>query len=172
MTYLYSVLALVLAGARGYAGPDTHHMWVLGPRGVHIYSADGATLVTSIANTGFCQTATSQGTTTQNCAFKDAKFDGEQYVWATNTQNGSFVEMFNAKTGAHSKVHTTCGFPWTLDVAPHRDEVWVHCWSPDAVDGDTGHLDTFSTTDMALDHKQARQPVAPPHQRTRTSRRT
>lgn len=154
---LYFTLALVsittAAAATTYDGPASDQMWVLGARGVHIYNADGSTLQTTMANTDICQAATSRGTTTQNCGFKDAKFDGK-YVWATNTQGGSFVEMFTAKTGAHTKVHSTCGFPWTLDVAPHRDEVWVHCWSPVSEDGDTGHLDTFSKTDPEFNHKQ------------------
>ena len=38
----------------------------------------------------------------------------------------------------------TCGSPWSLEYHPVRDELWVHCWAPDAAEGDTGHVDVFS----------------------------
>lgn len=75
-------------------------------------------------------------------------------MWASNTQGGSFVEVFNAKTGAHVKSQPTCGFPWDVDNAPHRDEVWVHCWSPEGDEGDTGHVDVYSTTDINKEFAQ------------------
>lgn len=145
---MLSLLALPL----GSVMPDT--MWVLGPKGLDIYNADGTNLVSSIENTELCLNVSSRGTYSQNCGFRDAKYDHEHgHVWATNTQGGDFVELFDT-TGSHLRTYDTCGSPWTLDIYPPQEEVWVHCWSPDEDEGDMGHVDIFSMSDLDAQHDQ------------------
>jgi len=129
-------------------------MWVFGKTGVMIYSDDGKDLLKSNANTEICEEASSRGVTSNNCGFKGVVSDGNNYIWATNTQGGSFVEVFSIESGAHVASLPTCGFVWNIDFHPLRNEIWVQCWSPNAEAGDEGHVDVFSASALSLDNRQ------------------
>jgi len=88
------------------------------------------------------------------CAWKGVVSDGSNNVWATNTNAGSFVEVFDIDRGLLVATFPTCEFPWNIDFNPLRSEVWVHCWSPNEKLGDDGHIDVFSTATTSLDMKQ------------------
>jgi len=92
--------------------------------------------------------------TSASCGFKDAVSDGQKYVFASNTQSGSFVEVFSIASGMHVGSIPTCNFPYYLSAATYREEVWVHCWSPEDEQGDEGHVDIFSSGALGLDHRQ------------------
>jgi len=139
--------------------PDvTNAFWVFAPDGVKIYSPDGSELIKHLHNTEICLEADScrRGvcTTYDTCSFYTAATDGEKYVFATNSRAGGFVEIFSLQGGLHLGSMPTCNFPYFLDYSPHREEVWVHCWSPGDEYGDTGHVDTFSKNAFGLDHTQ------------------
>jgi len=120
-----------------------------------MYTENGD-LVKRLASEEFCLPGTDRNTgeIVNNCGFKGVVSDGENYVFATNTNGGAFVEVFSIDTGIHVASLPTCGFPWKIDYHPLRKEVWSHCWSPDAIDGDEGHIDVFSATSLSLDINQ------------------
>jgi len=91
--------------------------------------------------------------------------DGRKYVFASNTAGSahSSIQAFSMETGMFIGDLETCGFPYSVEYAPHREEVWTHCWSPDHEEGsrardghpgDEGHIDVFSTNALGLDHEQ------------------
>ena len=90
---------------------------------------------------------------TQNCGFRDVKSDGHKFVMASNSQAGSWIEFFSITTGLHVASVPTCASPYLLDYAPHREELWVHCWTSDDEDK-PGHIDIISTAALGLDHKE------------------
>jgi len=143
------------SGEPWYAGATvdlTNAFWNFGADGVRVYGVEG-TLRLHLKNTDICLKAVSRGVTSQNCGFRDAKPAG-RFVIATNTQGGSFVEVFSVEHGRHVGSIPTCNSPYFIDYAPHREEAWVHCWSPNAAKSDVGHLDIFSMNALGLDHMQ------------------
>ena len=89
----------------------------------------------------------------QDCGFRDVKSDGHKFVMASNSQAGSWIEFFSITTGLHVASVPTCASPYLLDYAPHREELWVHCWTSDDEDK-PGHIDIISTAALGLDHKE------------------
>ena len=95
----------------------------------------------SIPNTEICQAREScsgSGTsrtcsTTNACNYYRVTSDGRKNVYATLTGDSSFsaVQAFSMETGMHVGDLETCGFPYNIEYAPHREEIWTHCWSPD-----------------------------------------
>ena len=132
----------------------TNAIWVFAPDGVKMFSPDG-TEIKSLPHTQVCKLseATSRGGPSQNCGFRDVKSDGHKFVMASNSQAGSWIEFFSITTGLHVASVPTCASPYLLDYAPHREELWVHCWTSDDEDK-PGHIDIISTAALGLDHKE------------------
>ena len=63
---------------------------------------------------------------TQNCGFKDAVSAGHKHVFASNTQGGSFIEVFSIMKGVHVASVPTCGFPYLLDYVRRRAQNMTH----------------------------------------------
>jgi len=131
-------------------------MWVFGTEGIFIYNEDGSELKKHLPASEICLPITDDetGEISHSCGWRGVVSDGANNVWATNTNAGSFVEVFNMDRGMHVATLPTCGFPWNIDFNPLRSEVWVHCWSPKPELGDEGHIDVFSTASVSLDMKQ------------------
>jgi len=131
-------------------------MWVFGTQGIFIYNEDGSELKKHLPAEKICLPITDEdtGEVSHSCAWRGVVSDGANNVWATNTNAGSFVEVFNIDRGIHVATLPTCGFPWNIDFNPLRSEVWVHCWSPKPELGDTGHIDVFSTASVSLNLDQ------------------
>ena len=95
----------------------------------------------SIPNTEICQARESCSgsgssrtcSTTNACKYYRVTSDGRKNVYATLTGDSSFsaVQAFSMETGMHVGDLETCGFPYNIEYAPHREEIWTHCWSPD-----------------------------------------
>jgi len=131
-------------------------MWVFGTQGIFIYNEDGSELKKHLPAEEICLPITDDetGEKSNSCAWRGVVSDGSNNVWATNTNAGSFVEVFNVDKGMHVATLPTCGFPWNIDFNPLRREIWVHCWSPKPENGDEGQIDVFSTASVSLDMKQ------------------
>ena len=115
-----------------HGGPYYPAFWNFSPAGLSIYSVEG-NLMKSIPNTEICQNRTSRGKVTSDCNYYRVTSDGRKNVYATLTGDSSFsaVQAFSMETGMHVGDLETCGFPYNIEYAPHREEVWTHCWSPD-----------------------------------------
>jgi len=140
-----------------YHQPDlSPAMWVFGTDGIFIYNEDGSELKKHLPAEEICLPITDDetGETSHSCGWRGVVSDGSNNVWATNTNGGSFVEVFNVDKGMHVATLPTCGFPWNIDFNPLRSEVWVQCWSPKPENGDEGQIDVFSTASVSLDMKQ------------------
>ena len=135
------VLALLMFRHRwfgNHGGPYYPAFWNFSPAGLSIYSVEGD-LMKSIPNTEICQTREScprgggNCTMTSSCNYYRATSDGRKNVYATVTGDNSFgaVQGFSMETGMHVGNLETCGFPYNIEYAPHREEIWTHCWSPD-----------------------------------------
>lgn len=111
-------------------------VWTFGNNGVSIYSIDGEKLIKRLSNDEICEG--------ENCAFREAISDGSRHVYASNSLKNGTIDVFSVATGDFVNSLDTCGSPWSLEYHPVRDELWVHCWAPDAAQGDTGHVDVFS----------------------------
>jgi len=131
-------------------------MWVFGTAGIFIYNADGSELKKHLPAEEICLPLVDADTnvTSHACAWRGVVSDGANNVWATNTNAGSFVEVFNVDKGMHVATLPTCGFPWNIDFNPLRNEVWVQCWSPKPEQGDDGQIDVFSTASVSLEMTQ------------------
>ena len=143
----------------------TNAIWVFAPDGVKMFSPDG-TEIKSLPHTQVCKLSepSSKGGgrrlqgggssgPSQDCGFRDVKSDGHKFVMASNSQAGSWIEFFSITTGLHVASVPTCASPYLLDYAPHREELWVHCWTSDDEDK-PGHIDIISTAALGLDHKE------------------
>lgn len=124
---------------REFLGPS---VWAFGNSGVSIYTIDGSKELKQLKNTDICK-LTDRG---QDCGFKGVVSDGKRYVFASNWQGNSTIDVFSMNTGDFVASLPTCGNPWDVDYHPVRDEVWVHCWGPDEAEGDVGHVDVFSAS--------------------------
>ena len=121
-----------------HGGPYYPAFWNFGPAGVSIYSVDGD-LMKHLPNTDICETRENcpRGggacTTTNDCKYQRATSDGRKNVYATITGSSSFsaIQAFSMETGMKVGDLETCGFPYNIEYAPHREEIWTHCWSPD-----------------------------------------
>lgn len=162
LQFALGLLALVVKGDVPKADYYYHQpnlspaMWVFGTQGVFIYNEDGSELKKHLPAEEICLPITDEdtGETTHSCAWRGVVSDGSNNVWATNTNAGAYVEVFNIDRGMHVATLPTCGFPWNIDFNPLRSEVWVHCWSPKPELGDEGHIDVFSTASVSLDMSQ------------------
>lgn len=119
--------------------------WVFGTEGVHVYAKDGSSLLHRIDKQIICG---------GDCNFRGVTTDRMKYVFATETSTEGYVQVFGIDNGRYLGRVNTCGSPVDLDYAPHREEVWVHCWSPSEDGGDEGHVDIFSTNARGLEHQQ------------------
>lgn len=130
-------------------------IWVFGETGVHIYSPDGERVLNHMPNTDICrfEVDTRTGDASQKCSFQDAVMDGKKYVWATNSQDGHFIEVFSMETGVHVASVPTCTSPYFLEYLPLREEVWVRCWRSN-IPEDEGHIDSFSVNSLSAIHLQ------------------
>ena len=103
---------------------------------MHIYSVEGD-LLKSIPNTQICPTYVSRGrdgTTSEvsDCSYYRVTSDGRKNVYASKSAGAlSAIQAFSMETGMHVGDLETCGFPYNIEYAPHREEIWTHCWSPD-----------------------------------------
>ena len=115
-----------------HGGPYYPAFWDFGPKGVHIYSVEGD-LLKSIPNTQICPTYVSRsGKETSDCSYYRVTSDGRKNVYASNSAGAfSAIQAFSMETGMHVGDLETCGFPYNIEYAPHREEIWTHCWSPD-----------------------------------------
>ena len=114
-------------------------VWAIGKSGISIYSTDGSSLIKRHDKNEICGG--------NDCSFREAISDGKHHVFASNALN-STIDVYSIDTGAFVASLDTCGSPWSIDYHPVRDEVWVHCWGPDAEVGDTGHVDVFSASSL------------------------
>ncbi len=112
-------------------------IWSFGKSGVSIFNLDGTKVLKRHSNNEICGG--------EECGFKESVSDGKRYVFATNTLLDT-IDVFSIDSGDFIASINTCGFPWKLDYHPIRDEVWVHCWSPDEEEGDQGHVDVISAS--------------------------
>lgn len=132
--------------------------WTFGPDGVRIFTNDGSKELRYMHHEDICETREScfRGSceTRNDCNFYGAVTDGKEYVFATKDENGGKIGIFSAKSGLFLGNYPTCARPVVMDFAPHRSELWVHCFSPDDEIGDSGHVDIFSTTTWGVDHAQ------------------
>ena len=78
-------------------------MWVFGTAGIFIYNEDGSELKKHLPAEEICLPLVDDETnvTSHSCAWRDVVSDGSNNVWATNTNAGSFVEVFNVDKGMH-----------------------------------------------------------------------
>jgi len=130
-------------------------MWLFGTEGVYIYSVDGTKQIKHLKNTDICESVIGRsGKPSQDCGYKVVVSDGQKYVWASNTQGSGRVDVFDIDTGDFVASNPVCSYPWDLDYHPSREEVWVQCWSPKAVEGDDGHIDVISINAISSDAKQ------------------
>lgn len=145
-------------------GPYYPAFWSFGAGGVSIFDVTG-NLLKTLPNTQICQPYESGGAMVDTCNYYRAVSDGRKYVFASNTAGSahSSIQAFSMETGMFIGDLETCGFPYSVEYAPHREEVWTHCWSPDHEEGsrardghpgDEGHIDVFSTNALGLDHEQ------------------
>ena len=126
-------------------------IWAFGKSGVNVYSVDGTKVLMSHSNMDICGA--------EDCQFRHAVSDGKRYVYATNNAQGT-VDVFSIDNGEMMASLDTCGSPWSLDYHPRREELWVHCWGPKESDGDTGHVDVFSTSSVHSPMSQVKLPPA------------
>lgn len=140
---------------RPHLGPS---IWAMGKSGVAIYSVDGTTKLKEVPNTHICEQYTDArtGEVSQDCAFRDAISDGVRHVYASNSNGSPTIEVFSVNTGDFVASLPTCGSPVQLDYHPIREELWVHCWSPNPSEGDTGHIDVISANALSLDATQVK----------------
>lgn len=148
-----------------HGGPYYPAFWTFGKDGVHILDLDG-NLMKSMPSTDICDEYVSRGIPTTDCNYYRAISDGRKAVFVTNTAGSahSAVQAYSMETGMKIADLETCGFPYNIEYLPHREEVWTHCWSPEAGSGsrdrpddhpgDVGHLDVFSTNALFVDHEQ------------------
>lgn len=132
--------------------------WTFGADGVRVFSNDGSNLLWRMPNEDICEQREScfqgQCETMYDCSFYSAVSDGHEYVFASKNENGGKIAIFSVSRGLYLGSYPTCARPVAIDYAPHRSELWVHCFSPDDEIGDTGHLDILSTTAWGVDHAQ------------------
>mmetsp|Transcript_74837 Transcript_74837/g.132346 ORF Transcript_74837/g.132346 Transcript_74837/m.132346 type:complete len:613 (+) Transcript_74837:78-1916(+) len=161
MVFLNLVMGAA-AGQMATPGATTDAFWIFGSDGVQVYSKDGTQLVKDWPSTEICAQPTTGSrrlgahnlgivSKPSDCKFRYAVSDGKQYIFASNTKGGAFVEVFSTAKGMHIASIPTCDSPSRLAHAAHRDEVWVNCWDREA--GDEGHIDIFSTNALGLDHR-------------------
>lgn len=134
--------------------------WIFTDYGVRVMSTDGSNELTFIHHEDMCEQRTecSRGNCvdTNLCRFRAAVTDGANYVFATKDEDGGKLSIFSLTKGTYLGSIPTCTRPISMDYAPHRDEIWVHCFSPD--EEDEGQVDIFSTTAWGLDHSQVQLP--------------
>jgi len=137
-------IASVNANANGMGTADAFYhnrqtlgpaIWSFGKTGVSMFSLDGSKVLKRHSNADICGG--------EECGFKESVSDGKRYVFATNTLLDT-LDVFSISSGDFVASIEVCGFPWALDYHPIRDEVWVHCWSPDEAEGDVGHVSVIS----------------------------
>jgi len=138
--------------------------WIFDDDGLKIFNTEGEK-VKAVSNDKICILAGRshyrrqlQEDKNYDCNFRNAISDGKKYVFATNTHGGGFVEVFNIDTAEHIGSIPTCNYASEIRYAPHRDEIWVYCRSPNSNEDynmeDTGHVDSFSSNAWGLDHSQ------------------
>lgn len=131
--------------------------WTFGSEGVRVYSNDGTKELWNWPKEDICEKreACFRGVCepSTDCRFYAAASDGHDYVFASKDENGGKIAIFSISRGLYLGSYPTCARPVAIDFAPHREELWVHCFSPDDEQyGDTGHVDIFSTSAWGLDH--------------------
>eukprot|EP00632_Arachnochrysis_sp_CCMP2950_P016659 CAMPEP_0185688816 /NCGR_PEP_ID=MMETSP1164-20130828/70_1 /TAXON_ID=1104430 /ORGANISM="Chrysoreinhardia sp, Strain CCMP2950" /LENGTH=597 /DNA_ID=CAMNT_0028355281 /DNA_START=25 /DNA_END=1818 /DNA_ORIENTATION=- len=135
--------------------------WTFGTDGVRVFSNDGAAQLLSLPHDDICELreACFRGACSihNDCNFYAAATDGT-HVFATKDESGGKIAIFDAVRGLYLGSYPTCARPVQMDYAPHRAELWVHCFSPDDAIGDSGHLDVFSTSAWGLDRAQVALP--------------
>lgn len=134
--------------------------WIFSDYGVRIMSADGEKELMRLYHEDICEQRNECGRSgcvdTNLCGFRAAVTDGANYVFATKSEGGGKLAIFSLMKGTYLGSIPTCRRPISMDYAPHRDEIWVHCFSPD--EEDEGYVDIFSTTAWGLDHSQVQLP--------------
>ncbi|KAG2428069.1 hypothetical protein HYH02_014461 [Chlamydomonas schloesseri] len=145
------------AGSRKLDTSDSY--WVFGRTGIRVISTSGVQMY-SVHKDSVCRrfetcptnvTSGGAGCTWGNdCNWGDVKTDNKKFVFATNTNDDSLV-VFDMKTGILVASVPTCNFPYFIDLAEWRDEVYVHCWYPDA-DDNGGVIDVFSANAWTINH--------------------
>jgi len=132
-----------------------NNFWVFGVDGVVIYTNEGDE-VRRMAYNEICKPTSYEWPTGSGvwysyygCDFYSAVTDGEKYIFVAKDENGGKIAVFSY-FGLYLGQYETCRWPVGLDYAPHRNEVWVHCFSPLTEDG--GHVDVMSVGAWGLNH--------------------
>lgn len=115
-------------------------------------AVDGSTTTLRRSNEEICRLADDLSSTpgvTQTCRFVEAVMDGHKYVWVSNSSpNGDyFLDAFSIDNAQLVASIPTCTVPRHVEYAPHREELWLHCWMDPGYEHeqDTGQIAAYST---------------------------